>query len=187
MGKLHRTIRTAQQHGKNYIGDICSCSYDYNTDESHICRSCVTRKAARRASRVQVRDMKAILQEYVKNRAEHSGVFEVENGSLSVTFGGPNEEGYSYTNIEVFREGGDGIREYRVIEYVNSRDCDGPHTSVTETVVVPRSGKAPRWYWANRWDVARGEKRGKFHTKSAFVVKERNGRQRDHFAESMGY
>ena len=80
-------------------------------------------------------------------------------GHYECNGGGPDEEGFEYTQtrIEYVEDEGGGSVVFTC--ETRSRDCDGPHES----------------HWTGVWDETAGE-----------WVKIEEG-QRDHFAEQMGY
>ena len=88
--------------------------------------------------------------------------------SITVSSGGPHEEGYSYTYNVYTREGDHIYLE----STTNACDCDGPLDTYTD--LECRLDELDEWHYS-----VDGIKFPHFHRIRS--------RQRDHYAEAMGY
>ena len=88
--------------------------------------------------------------------------------------GGPTEEGYSYEWTTWAWDGALLTRDF----YSRSQDCDGPLERWEEQVMVD-------WQYAMDWGSGTLKKRP--DGMMVPVWEQMNSRQRDHYAEAMGY
>ena len=129
------------------------------------------------ASRKQVRDMKDIAVDFYGKFAD----VRVYNDVVYSRKYHKHDEGYCSRVIEITPN---DDNTYQVLESVNSKDCDGRHSSTCDYIVRKRSGKRRRIYNYS----PNPNKKGSFSVKSSFVlVSMKEGYINDQYARLANY
>ena len=137
-------------------------------------------------NRKQRQQIRIILTEMTCMDYEQSStpiIRELDN-KLHVSYGGPTEEGYSYTGVAVYplEDEEQAAKGYYAFEQRTvSRDCDGK-TESWKSGKVKLLDKSKRRYL----NFAPGQKKGRFTSKRLAYL-DLSSKQRDYSAEAMGY